>query len=486
LFFPILIPQKFFVRQLFSTLLQQQFRIFVTKTALYSAIIFFLMSQLFPQQLFLNGVDISSLPQVEKSGGVFQSDGKSIEPVVYFANSGINCARIRLWNSPADGYNNLASDISLAHRIKNAGMDVLLDFHYSDTWADPSRQTKPAAWAGLDFTSLTDSVYSYTKRVVSTCKSEGCTPKYVQIGNEITCGFLWDDGKVCNSGDSAWEHFSQLLKSAIKGIKDVTTPSDSVKIILHIDRSGDLTGAQWFFDHIAAYNVPFDIIGLSYYPWWHGNLQSLQQTVDTLALKYVKDILIVETAYPWTLAANDTTTNIVGSTNQLLSGYNATPAGQFSFIKDVISIVKNIPNHKGIGVFYWEPVWITTNQSGSVWENNALFDFTGNALPAIGAFSNSLGIQPHTVSKTKLFLYENFPNPFNPSTTITYYVPELSRINMAVYNILGKEVETLVNEVKSPGTYSIDFNAATLPGGVYFYTLRNGSNSLTRKMILLK
>lgn len=458
----------------------------MAKKTIYLVIIFLLTSRLFPQQFFLNGVDFSSLPQVEKAGGGFQSSGKSIDPIVFFANSGINCARIRLWNSPADGYDNLASDISLAHRIKNAGMDILLDFHYSDTWADPSRQTKPAAWADLDFISLNDSVYSYTKQVVSTCKSEGCTPKYIQIGNEITCGFLWDDGKVCNPGDSAWGHFSQLLKSAIKGIEDVTTPSDSVKIILHIDRSGDLAGAQWFFDHMAAYNVPFDIIGLSYYPWWHGNLQSLRQTVDTLALKYDKDILIVETAYPWTLAANDTATNIVGSTNQLLSGYNATPADQFSFVKDVISIVKNIPNHRGIGVFYWEPAWITTSQSGSVWENNALFDFTGNALPAIGAFSNSLGIEPLAVSKTKLFLYENFPNPFNPSTTIEYTIPTYGAVTIKVYNVIGKEVATLVNEVKSPGTYPVNFNSMNLPSGIYFYTLKFGSCSNTRKMILLK
>jgi arabinogalactan endo-1,4-beta-galactosidase len=445
---------------------------------------------------FIKGADVSSLPQIEDNGGVYKENGIQKDALFIFKNHGINYARLRIWHTPADGYCGLIKTLQLAQRIKNADLKLLLDIHYSDTWADPIHQTKPSAWQSLGFEELKDSVYQYTFDVIMALKNQNTLPDMVQLGNEIICGMLWDDGRVCDPFNTTqqWMQLAELLNEGIQGVNDGIDPGDSVKIMIHIDRGGDNGGARWFYDNLVAQNVNFDIIGLSFYPWWHGTLTDLQNNLNDLAGRYNKDIIVVETAYPWTLEWNDNTNNIVGDSTQLLSGYPATVEGQKNFLSDIITIIKNAPDAKGKGLFYWEPDWISAPSFGSPWENLALFDFDGNVLNSISVFDSiETSVNQSDINPSVFELNQNYPNPFNPSTKIKYEIPGVistgernAFVTLKVYDVLGNEVSTLVSEEKSAGKYSVNFAAKNLPSGVYFYRLTVGNFADTKKMMLLK
>ncbi len=343
-------------------------------------------------QPFIKGADVSFIPQIEKYGGLFKDSGIVKDAFQIFKDHGFNYIRLRIWNSPSppDTANDLTHTLRLALRAKQNGLRILLDFHYSDTWADPVHQTKPAAWSSLPFIKLIDSVYQYSKNVMTALKSQNTLPDIVQIGNEIICGMLWNEGNVCGAYDTPaqWNKLAQLLNAGSQGVHDALSSTDSVRIMIHLDRGGDNGGCQWFFNNLILAGVPFDIIGLSYYPWWHGNLTQLSANLNDLATRYNKDIIIAETSYPWTLQWNDNVNNIVGDSSQVLAGYPATVSGQQSFLADEISIIKQTINNKGIGIFYWEPDWISAPSLGSGGENLALFDFQGNALSSFGAFES--------------------------------------------------------------------------------------------------
>ena len=179
-----------------------------------------------------------------------------------------------------------------------------------------------------------------------------------------------------------------LLKAGISGVKDSLAAGEGIKIMLHLDRGADNSSCRTFFDRITSTGMEYDIIGLSYYNWWHGTLDQMQDNLNDLAVRYGKDIIIVETSYPWTLGWNDSVNNQIGLSNQLHDGYPATVAGQKAFLQDLISRIQQAPDNRGIGVFYWEPAWITTSSAGSSRENQALFDFNGNILDSIDAFKN--------------------------------------------------------------------------------------------------
>ena len=442
-----------------------------------------------PQSEFIKGVDVSTLLQIEDNGGVFKENGIVKDPILIFKDHGIDYIRLKIWHTPSADYDNLQKVLVAAQRIKSNGLKFLLDIHYSDWWADPANQTKPAAWNGLPFQSLKDSVYDYTKNIITTLKSQNVLPDMIQIGNEIICGMLWNDGRICEQFNTPqqWSNLGALIKEGIRGVNDAIDLNDSVKIMIHIDRGGDNAGARWFYDGLLTENVSFDIIGLSYYPWWQGSLSDLQNNLNDLATRYGKEIIVVETAYPWTLSWNDNTNNIVGNSSQLLAGYPATVQGQKDFLVDLINIVNTTTNNKGIGVFYWEPDWITTQTLGSPWENLALFDFSGELLTSINAFDSTLtdveNVEP-IVTDFKLF--QNYPNPFNPVTTIRFNLPEAGNVKLTLYNILGQELKTLVNEFKESGVHTINFDATDLNSGMYIYKLEAGSFVQTRKMTLIK
>lgn len=338
---------------------------------------------------FIKGADISFVPQIEDLGGAYSVEGTQTDPVEIFSQNGVDYIRLRLWHTPSDGYCGLVKTIQMAQRVKQNGSKFLLNIHYSDTWADPAHQTKPEAWQSLTYTQLVDSVYAYTFNVVQAFNDANALPDMIQIGNEITVGFLWPEGRVGGTYNTTtqWQQFTTLLKTARNAIVDAV-PYATIPIMLHIDRGGDNAGARWFFDKMNSYQVPFDYIGLSFYPWWHGTLTQLTQNLNDLAIRYGKNIIVVETAYPWTLQAYDNVTNIVGSTSQLHDGYPSTIDGQFNFLSDIIQVIKNVPNYKGKGIFYWAPEYISVQPIGSPWENLALFDFQGEVLNSIAAFQD--------------------------------------------------------------------------------------------------
>jgi arabinogalactan endo-1,4-beta-galactosidase len=339
---------------------------------------------------FLQGADLSFLDQLEDSGAVYKQDGVSADALVILRERGLNAVRLRLWHPPATRYNGLARTVHMAKRIRAAGLRFLLDIHYSDSWADPGKQTKPTAWQGLPFATLGDSVYSYTRQTLQTLRQEGVPPDMVQLGNEISQGFLWDEGLVGGARDTPlqWRQFAELLKAAVSGARDALGPKDNYEIMIHTDQGGDPPGAQWFFDGLLREEVRFDLIGLSFYPWWQGSLVDLEKTMALLAGRFHKPIVVVETAYPWTLSWFDDTNNIVGSSNQLHVGYAASPQGQYSFVRDLIRSVRSLPEGLGRGVFYWSPEWIAVPGVGSAWENMTLFDQHGELLPAARAFAD--------------------------------------------------------------------------------------------------
>ncbi len=339
---------------------------------------------------FIRGVDISFTPQIEDLGGKYTMNGVAKDALDIFKENGVNYIRLRLWHTPANGYCGLKETLDYAKRIKEKGLKFLLDFHYSDSWADPGKQTKPAAWTNLSFDVLKDSVYSYTKEVIAALLNQNTIPDMVQVGNEITGGMLWPDGKLYNAGDQTVQlgKFAEFVKAGINGVRDAadTTP---VKIMIHIDRGGDNSGAVYFYNRLISQNVEFDVIGLSYYPWWHGTLSQLTTNLNDLATRFGKEIVVAETAYPWTTQyENDGMGNIVGSGTTLLQGYPATVKGQKDYLFNLIKLINQTPNGKGTGFFYWEPAYISVPPIGSPWENLTVFDFNNEALESINAFRN--------------------------------------------------------------------------------------------------
>jgi len=323
---------------------------------------------------FISAADLSALPQVEANNNVFYNlEGQQQDFLTILKNAGLNTIRLKLWKNPSINTASFTEVKSFTNRLKTLNLKVWITIHYSDTWADPGHQITPLQWQGLPFNALKDSVYNYTKKIISEIN-----PDFIQIGNEINNGFIYPYGKL----DSNENQFIILVNSAIKAIR---ATNSNTKIILHY---AGYNGAQTFFNKFK--NSDYDIIGLSYYPKWHGkSLQALANTLNILSVTFDKEILIAETAYPFTFNWNDLTNNIIGSNDQILPEYPATPNGQHDFLNMIKSIVK--ATNKGVGFCYWggELIAFKGQQAtnGSPWENQALFDFNNKALPVIEAFN---------------------------------------------------------------------------------------------------
>ncbi len=324
------------------------------------------------------GADCSFLPQLETLGAVFLDAGVPRDALSILASKGVNTLRLRVWNNPADGYCSVPQTLAMAQRAHALGMKLIIDFHYSDSWADPGQQTPPAAWATYSAGAMENAVASFTNAAIAALVAQGTPPHIVQIGNEITAGMLWPLG----SNASGWTNFARLYRAGARATK---AACPSTRIMLHIDRGGDNAGSRWFFDNARANDMPFDIIGLSYYPWWHGPLASMQNNLTDLATRYNRPIHLVETAYPWSLGWADSTNNFVWQNAQLLPGYQATPAGQSLFISSIIDTLAALPASLGEGVCWWAPESVATPGLGTPWENLALFDFAKGVLPAARA-----------------------------------------------------------------------------------------------------
>jgi len=334
-----------------------------------------------PPDFSLFGGDISMVSRIEALGGLYRENGKATDPIAIFRHNGWNVARLRLFVDP-DGRNAVVNDLSytlaLAKRVRASGMRFLLDFHYSDTWADPGHQTKPKAWDVPPFDALVRKVHDYTAAVLAACERNGTPPCIVQIGNEITPGFLWPDGKLYGDGpgtpEERWQRFTTLLKAGIAAARETKCKP---RVMVHIDKGGKAASTKHFFTRLGEHDVDFDVIGLSYYPWWHGSLADLRENLHATAKAFRKDIIVVETAYPyrgehWAKKPN--------------MAWPISPAGQRAFLADVVTAVRETPDGRGIGVVYWYPESIRVDGL-RVWNggSSALFDDDGNALPAMQA-----------------------------------------------------------------------------------------------------
>ena len=338
--------------------------------------------------LSVMGADISSLKKSEDKGGVYAyEDGSQADALKILKNHGMNYARIRVWLNSPDGYHGKSQLLEMAKRLKQNNIKLLVDFHYSDSWADPGKQPKPAAWEHLDFEGLKKALYDHTYEVCMSLKDQGTPPDMVQVGNEITNGMLWPDGKNDNSFDA----LADLLKEGYRAVKDC---SPDTLLMLHVDNGGNNEMYRWWFDNITNQGVPFDLIGASYYPYWHGTLADLQNNLNDIAVRYNKDIIVVETAYAFTADDNDNYENIIRS--EEVSGYPFTPEGQANMLADVMNVVRVVPNGRGLGVMWWDATWTAVPgngwdpshpEFGNNWENQALFDFQNRALPAMSLFS---------------------------------------------------------------------------------------------------
>ncbi|MFI5680598.1 glycoside hydrolase family 53 protein [Streptomyces cellulosae] len=335
--------------------------------------------------LEIRGVDISSLPKNEDNGAVYRrTDGHRDDPVRILAASGVTHARLKVWVDPADGYNTKARVLPLARRLKRAGIGIWVDFHYSDTWADPAHQTKPAAWADLDVPGLTRAVYDHTADVLGALRRQGTPADLVQIGNELNGGMIWPEGNWEN-----WDNLAAFLKAGLSAARD-TTPR--IRTILHLANGGDNGLYRWWFDNAVSRGVDFDIIGLSYYPFWHGPLEQAAANMADVTDRYGKPCVIAETAYPFTLSSEDATNDIMNSPSQLTDGFPATPEGQAAWLRAAADLAAGVPGGQGLGYCYWEGTWTyragngwdpADPTSGNAWENLALFDFEDRALPGL-------------------------------------------------------------------------------------------------------
>lgn len=303
------------------------------------------------------GADVSWLTQMEAAGRKFYSNaGIEKECMQLMKDLGMNAIRLRVWVNPSGNWNNTADVVAKALKAKALGMKIMIDFHYSDSWADPGQQTKPAAWASQDFATLKQSLANHTTSVLNTLKTSGVTPAWVQVGNETNDGMLWPDGKA----SANMNNFAQLVIAGYNAVKAV---DPSIKVIVHISNGYDNSLFRWIFDGLKNNGAQWDIIGMSLYPtatnWSALNSQCLTNMNDMVS-RYGKEIMVLEIGMSWTEA----------------SACN-------SFISDLITKVKSVAGGKGTGVFYWEP------EAYNNWQGYSLgaFDNSGKPTIALNAFN---------------------------------------------------------------------------------------------------
>lgn len=313
------------------------------------------------------GADLSFLKQAEERGVVFKDNGEAKPGLQIFRDHGYNWIRLRLFHTPTRLPNNLEYTITLAKDAKKLGFKFLLNYHYSDTWADPGKQYIPKAWQGKSHAELVQAVFEYTRDTIIAFRDANALPDMVQIGNEISNGMLWPDGKLPDN----WDSFAELLKAGINGVDAGRGNTKRPLIMIHIDKGGNKKRTKAFFDKWNSYGVGYDIIGQSYYPWWHGSLLDLRDNLTFMANVYQKDIIVVEVAYNWKPSEY----------RNKLAPFPETPEGQRQFLDEVNRVVLSTPHNRGKGVFWWEPAVIM----GGL-RRRGMFDDDGNALPVITVF----------------------------------------------------------------------------------------------------
>lgn len=334
-------------------------------------------------QDFYKGMDVSFVPQCLDEGMEAKDfDGTVLHPLALAKKYGVNGIRLRIWNKPENvppskGYCSLEHTIKMAKQIKEYGMEFMLDFHYSDFWADPGQQRKPKDWEQLTGEELEKAVYTYTKETLLTLRGEGVLPQMVQIGNEIRSGLLFPDGEVPN-----YKGMVGLVNAGIRGAREAAEGTD-MQIMIHLDQGGRyLIVKEWFEQAFANGLADFDVIGLSYYPFWHGTFMDLKDTMEKLVQDYGKPIIVAETAHAWRKSKH----GFIDEVQEQIAGVPATPQGQKKVLDLVMSIVASLPDNMGKGIYYWEPLCVPKEEEGGWSENMGVLDESGMAMEAIRAF----------------------------------------------------------------------------------------------------
>ena len=339
------------------------------------------------QPAWIIGADLSLLTRMQQAGAVYRDfQGQNVEVLPFFRERGFNYVRIRLFVDP-DLQSTACQDLNyvkdLILKAKEEGYKILLDYHYSDTWADPGKQYKPAAWESLNADELARKVYVYTKETLLTLLKSEAVPDMIQIGNEITNGMLWDSARADVwtpewNTPGRWSYFCSVLSQASKACREIFPGS---WIMIHTDRGGDRQTALKFYNQLEIHDVDYDIIGLSYYPFWHGPLSNLRSCLEGLQMNFPdKKINLVEVAFPndpWGIPDN------AGYTPE----YAASPQGQKKFMEDFIKTLRDFSNVNGF--MYWYPEETYIPSSNILTLHRGVFDIqTGNALPVMDVFAN--------------------------------------------------------------------------------------------------
>ncbi len=360
---------------------------------------------------YIKGMDISTLKEVEELGGRFYDKGEEKDVLDILKSYDVNYVRLRLWNDPYSedgkpygaGTNDLPVTIELARRALAKGMGLLLDLHYSDFWADPGKQRVPKAWRGMDEAQLEQAVYDFTKETLEALKEADAYPTMIQVGNEVTNGLLWPYGKVPN-----YDNIARFISAGIRAVRAI---DKEMPIMIHLDNGGNNALYREWFDHFMEKGDDFQIIGLSYYPFWHGSLDDLSNNMNDIAVRYGKELVVAEVSMGYTMEDYAAYEKLgpderkgMATRPELVEKieYPMTKEGQKAFLEDFFGRIEAVPNGKGKGYFYWEAAWIPVAGSGwateealafieekgpcgNEWANQALFDYDGNALPALEA-----------------------------------------------------------------------------------------------------
>ena len=346
---------------------------------------------------FLKGGDVSELPRLEYYGGQYYDSGVAMDCLQIMKNHGCNLVRIRMYNDPGNpnyypaslldplGWQNPAHTLALCKRAAALGLQIELTFHYSDYWSNAGTQYKPHDWVGLSFTELTNALYTFTRTNLMALTNAGIFPAYVSLGNEIAGGILFPDG--ANTNTAGWNNLAALLNTGYAAVKSV---SPATQVVIHLNNV-DAADVNWFFGNLQSRAVSYDVIGCSYYPFWTGlTTEQMRTNINSWQGNYHKPVLIMETGYNWA------TNTCSGYPGQLAGNgpefFPSTPAGQKNFLLKCFNDLKLVNNGNCLGDLYWDPVFICVPGQG--WENGqpnvvgntTLFDFTGNALPALDAF----------------------------------------------------------------------------------------------------
>lgn len=311
---------------------------------------------------FIKGMDISSYPEMlDKQFKYYDYEGTQVDLLDFAKEQGFNYGRLRIWNEPsrvpeAEGYCDLEHTLYMAKEIAKRGMGLLLDFHYSDWWADPGQQNLPFAWRELSEDELAAAVYDYTKEVMTALDENGTYPDMVQIGNEIRCGMMWPVGTTAN-----WKGLAKLLNAGIRAVRDTQGEHDT-RIVIHLDQGGRYYYYEEWFDAALEHGVTdFDIIGLSYYPFWHGTFNDLKNTLEKLVVRYHRPLILAEIAHAYRRSNG----NLFGEAQEKIAGFPATPEAQKTVLELLMSITAHVSENMGLGVFYWEPFVRSREDNGS-------------------------------------------------------------------------------------------------------------------------